>query len=687
MVQRLSPLPANAVLVPKPLALAVALALSGCGGGGSSPTPVEPAAITFAGVAATGAPMAGAVVTIVSATGSEVCHTAADSHGHYQCSVAADAAAPFVVTANDGEQSMYSSAASAESGTINVTPLTTLIVARLSPSGDPARFADEVKTDPAVATPEKVQARVEEVQALIAPLSAAAGDTVNPLTGDFSADGSGHDKVLDSLQITIKPEGESSNIEVTMKVTPASDEAPPVSVSFRSNEAPPPPPVESIKPEDLVGTGTAALVSGFLAQMKACYALPLAQRIDGVADGAASATGGPASVKAAECKALFVDNSPAAYLDNGLEVGSGRGFPGLFREASTGAAFDRGNFEYQWANGDMLITFRSTTTTGAIGHSTLTLRNQDGKLKAVGNHYAYDASVRPYIFDREFPLQTAYNYFGTGYNVAIANRVDANGNPVFKEAVVTTPTGRQLVYRPLAGRSQLALVRANGETSGTSVEVFKAAYANTATPGNPADKDTGLVFTSNQLTDDQLRSIPNQGVWTIEWTHADSNVPNVKQTYRTIERAATIGETRQAKFAQFTDALKASWLARADVQAFKGLTFPAVSSSAPNTVHVETEGGGDGWLVPEGAEGPTSVTVFGRSAAGARFNDSAPVATTDRKATVSCSRQSNADLHCDDSTGVNQFAEGGWVWSLELWGRTLRQIERTKQIALYKLAD
>lgn len=672
------------------VAMAAAL-LVGCGGGGSADTGTtanDPApAVVFSGVAATGAPMPGAHVVIVDAGGHTACDTTTDDSGHYRCTLAATAQAPFAITASTADQTLYSGAPAALTGTVNVTPLTTLIIARLTPSGDPARFAAAIQADPGVASSANVAARVAEVQALIAPLGAAAGAVVDPLNGTFSADGTGHDKVLDALQITIRPEGSVSNIEVTMKVAPSSNDAPPLSVTFKSNETTPPPPVTTIAPAALAATGVASQVADFLERMHGCYALPLAERIAGVAAGATAASGDAGAVQAPACRSLFVGNDPAGYLDGGLHVGSGQAFAGMFRDSSTGAAFDRGNYEYQWANGDVLITFRSTTTVGAVNHSTLTLRSEAGQLKAVGNHYAYEASVRPYVFDREFGLQPAFNYLGTGYNVGITNRVDSAGNPVFSQAVVTTPTGRQLVYRPLAGRAQLALVRSNGDTSGTSVEVFAAAYVDPTTPGSPKDKDTSLVFASEPQTDEQLRSIPDQGVWTVEFVHADTSLPNVRQVYRTIERASTIGEVRLASFAQFTAEMKAQWLARTDVQSGQGITFGTPSTTAPNVVRVGPEGDLPGWTLPDGAAPVTVVNVFGQFPTNSRFNDSASVASTDRRATVQCSRQSNADLHCDSSTGAVQFAAGGHVYTLELWGRTLRQVERVKHMALWRLPE
>lgn len=632
--------------------------------------------------------MAGARMTIMSASGAEVCATTAAADGEYACTLDSSAQGPFVVIADDGAQKQYSTASLAQDSTANVTPLTTLVVARLSPTGDPNEFAAQVAANPAVASEASVNARVSEVAAIVAPLAAAVGGgTLNPLTGRFAADGTGHDKVLDALQVTIRPEGRVSNIEVTVKVTPAADDAPPVAVNFRSSDASVQAPTVTVRPQDLPDDGVATRVRGFLDRMTACYALPLAQRISDVAPGATTATGAATSVQAPECKALFFNDDPTIYFNNGLRVGSSGDFTGMFREVSTGAAFDRGTFEYQLANGDVYMSFRSLTTSASVGHSVLTLRQQDGKLKAIGNQYIYDASVRPYTIRRDFPLQSQYSYDATGYSVGIANRVDAGGNMVFKEAIVTTPTGRQLLYRPQAGRSFMTIVRDSGVLSGTGVEFFAASFIDPRTLGNPADVESAPVYATNQLTDEQLRSIPNHGVWKVEFVHADSAMPNLTQVYRTIERASTIGEARQASYARFSEPLLASWLSRSDVQAFAGITFPAPSAVTPTVVKIEADGGGDGWTLPEGAVLPTNVSLFGRSLSNQRFNDGLNVATIDRKATIRCVLQSVGDDHCDTSTGVNQFAQGGRIWTIELWGRNIRQVERAAGVAFWRLPN
>lgn len=396
-------------------------------------------------------------MVVVDAGGHTAGDTTTDDAGHYRCTLAAGTQAPFAIAASTADQTLYSGAPAALSGTVNVTPLTTLIIARLTPSGDPARFAAAIQADPGVASAANVAARVAEVRALVAPLGAAAGAVVDPLNGMFPAAGTGHDKVLDALQITIRPEGSVSNSEVAMKVAPASNDALPLSVTFKSNETTPPPPVTTIAPEALAGSGVATQVADLLERMHRCYALPLAERIAGVT----AASGDAGAVQAPACRRLFVGDDSARYLDNGLHVGSG----------------------------------------------------------------------------------------------------------------------------------------------------------------------------------------------------------------------------------QATPELNAQWLARTDVQSGQGLTFGTPSATAPSVVRVGPEGDLPGWTLPDGAAPVTVVNVFGQFAGNSRFNDSAKVASTDRRTTVQCSRQSNADLHCDSSAGALQFAAGGHVYTVELWGRTLRQVERVKHMALWRLPE
>lgn len=82
-----------------------------------------------------------------------------------------------------------------QSITVNVSPITTLIAARLSPSGDPAQLTTSD------ASADKITAATADIKTALAPLLEAAevAADANPLTMAFKADSTGLDKALDLL--------------------------------------------------------------------------------------------------------------------------------------------------------------------------------------------------------------------------------------------------------------------------------------------------------------------------------------------------------------------------------------------------------------------------------------------------------------------------------------------------------
>ena len=102
-----------------------------------------------------------------------------------------------------------------------------------------------------------------------------------------------------------------------------------------------------------------------------------------------------------------------------------------------------------------------------------------------------------------------------------------------------------------------------------------ARFKNAGTAGTPGQYETGAHFVSPAYTDEDLRLIPEQGVWRLEFFHADSSKANVVQNYRTISRAPTLAELATLQFAQMTATAKAEL--RAESAATGRLTFGAPS--------------------------------------------------------------------------------------------------------------
>ncbi|MET0544583.1 MAG: carboxypeptidase regulatory-like domain-containing protein, partial [Variovorax sp.] len=220
---------------------ACVLLVSGCGGGGGGggsgyfPTGTSPTILS--GVAATGAPFAHAAITVTDQSGATVCATTTDNNGAYACTLAGTTQAPLAIRAVRDDQTLYGASATA-SGIANVTSLTTVIVARLSPDGNPARLAGAIQAVPATVTADTLRAQVAALNSALQPLLGALGEgTIDPIAGVFAANGTGQDKVLDAIVVSVRPDGTAANVEITVKTLPAAADSAPVSIVFRSSDA------------------------------------------------------------------------------------------------------------------------------------------------------------------------------------------------------------------------------------------------------------------------------------------------------------------------------------------------------------------------------------------------------------------------------------------------------------------
>ena len=220
--------------LPLAAACAAALLLAACGGGSSSspadpvPPVVPPPATTLSGTAAVGAPISGSVVAIDS-KGKVSTAVNTGAGGAFTVDVAG-MTAPFFLSitgSSGGRQVTLNSIATAAGQTVNITPLTDLIVS--TASGQPGGTALAAVCAPVAntvsaactsalanaATQQRLDAAVAAVVAMIKPIN--TGNT-NPLTGAFVANGTGMDAVLD--QILVAPaEAQGAMATVTLIAT------------------------------------------------------------------------------------------------------------------------------------------------------------------------------------------------------------------------------------------------------------------------------------------------------------------------------------------------------------------------------------------------------------------------------------------------------------------------------------
>lgn len=623
--------------------------LSACGSSSSdvasAAAPVAPTTFTVSGTAATGAVFANATITIIGSDGTSYGGTGADvtaADGSYTITLPLSAKPPFVVKAARDDQTLVSVVAEAKDTTTNITPVTNLIASRLSTSGDPAKLADEIEANPALVDAAKLTAKVAEIVTLIQPLMDAVGDSTDPLNGNIQAAvnaGTGADKVLDSLSISITPSSATTvNIEVSLKQKQAEGEQPVViAFSGGANATAPATALPAVEATDLVDNGTATLIADLLQRLTACYALAQTDRIN---SGGTTA----ADIKADACKDIFFGKDPANYKNNGTLVSSTGAFAPIFNAAAVGAKFDNGSYEFTRANGDLVIAFRSTTgTTGSSTNNILVVRaDTDGKLRAIGNQYLFNGSVSAYHQLRNFVSQPAADYYSTGYNLFVNNKVDASGNPIFAKVVVTSPKGNVLMLKPNAGSAYLPLVKINSSTgaqtvTGTSFVRIRSVYVDPANSAkNPADADTNNFFAATPYTDAEIAAIPAQANWKFEYYLAGNatTTPDATQYYKTRARAMTIPELQTQPLAKVPDADVAS--AKADtLTATNGAKYLPTPATGPVDIN---------WEVPTGALAPTSIQIYGPG-----FNDRATVASTARTGNIFCSKASNADTHCDSA--------------------------------------
>jgi hypothetical protein len=132
-----------------------------------------PQSISLTGVAATGAPMTLADVIVKDASGAEICKTKTDDNGAYTCTLTLPVKTPLVVSGSKDDVVFYTPVIEVQAASANVanlTKLTNLISAQLSPTGEPSKLAEQIQKGEASVTAEKVRQVSDDIKVAIAPL-------------------------------------------------------------------------------------------------------------------------------------------------------------------------------------------------------------------------------------------------------------------------------------------------------------------------------------------------------------------------------------------------------------------------------------------------------------------------------------------------------------------------------------
>ena len=686
-----------------PMTMVAVAALTACGGSGSA----VPTAITLSGTAATGAPMAGAILVVKDSTGAEVQSCApctVDGEGKFSVELKATAKAPFVLFATqDGSvEPQVSMIDTAQSATVNVSPITTLIATRLAPNGDPAQLkASDLTAD-------KITTATTEVKTALQPLLEAAGVAAdaNPVTMAFKANSTGLDKALDILgkPSIVRTNDGKANVEIEIK-TGGSDAVGDTSGAAKITLTAGAAPVASAgltlasMKATLPADGVSSQIKGLMQRMQDCYATAPAER---VASGATLAS----QITASVCKAIFVDNDPSKFLHNNSVVSqagatltgnlAGR-FSGAFKGIFTsvqGIQFDLPEYRYIIKNGnttdttkpmdgDVVFTARWTVTDPNagiyLGQSDVgeyQARVQNGELKLMGNQSLHDLNINAQARREEMPAVPDYAYLATGYNIGITERRwDHDNNSatpkvsIYEQVVVTSPTGKTFTFKPISGNNYdyLGLVSGNTITSSATVRL-NGVYLNSATTGHPSERFTAAFWGSkSDWTDEAIKAIAAQGNWKFEITLtqaiATANPTTIAnrtftQYRRSINRAPTLAELQATKWPALKDPVKTTLASQASSQGFVSISTESVAANLSI----------DGWDVPSGAWSPTFAKVYGST-----WDEGVDVSSTARKVNIPCA---GTGAQCQKTNGTNtgKFLNAGYGY-LSLSGRDSNRLQ------------
>lgn len=185
------------------------LGLTACGGGGGGSSSSAPASSSVSGVAATGAPLSGALIVLTDKNG-KTASTTANEDGTYSLDVTGFTA-PFIIVATGAvgdaqttQASIVSDApAAGSSSTANINPLTNAIATLLSSGSDPSTLSSNLGS----VTATSISNAAALLNTALGGLASASGarSNFNPITDTATANGTGFDRLLDNLTFSMQP--------------------------------------------------------------------------------------------------------------------------------------------------------------------------------------------------------------------------------------------------------------------------------------------------------------------------------------------------------------------------------------------------------------------------------------------------------------------------------------------------
>lgn len=361
-----------------------AASLVACGGGGDA----SQKAPYLSGVAAYGAPMAGATVSLTDSNGSQKM-ARADSDGNYTLDVKG-LTAPFLIkasgTSGDSVKEYTTLVASApnagETAIANVTPLTHALVSMMSSDGaSPDEFADISKLRKVDHS--KLNAALIKLQTALKNVLADANlpPTFNPITVSFKADrASAADILLETIKVSVSDQGVGlTNVRVAVDDTGQNTVAATLTIKGLDDSLP-----MTALPKSFVSASNLSGLDGFVKDANACLALPPANRASKDNSGNYTFQGACSTVNGFD-----VEN----YKANGYTLGQLWGRR-LVEEIPPASRLLSPEFMLFLEGGEKaLVRLTSTSPTGGKVYFETAAKGADGTWKIVGNQRKYNAGV------------------------------------------------------------------------------------------------------------------------------------------------------------------------------------------------------------------------------------------------------------------------------------------------------
>ena len=564
-------------LILLPIAAAVVVA---CGGGGGGQQ-----ATVLTGTAAVGAAVGSATVNVYDSTGKFVGTGTTGADGNFSITLTENGKAPYVLKLVKDEITLHALHADAGNGVVNITPLSDGVVSMLSPTGSSSGLISALQEGATAPTAAVIKERREVISTALGGMMTAAGVTGDIFTTAFSTNGTGKDKLLDSVSVNSIADGETkkANLQLTFKVATDPEnsnlEMPAINLSTTSsvtdalaekNR------IGIINPVDLPANNAGALYSGLIANLNNCYKEAPSVR-----------TNGTNTVTSAACKKVFLNNDPTQYLNYGQRLGSTQQFAGLFTYAGEvvfkpvdkpylvqdlmgvkrGDGVGRAIVAMSWVNE------HGNRENIMLYATKYTLDGQE-MLGLSGDRNAYGWSVNSHNQKREFPLKAdrSLDYVTSSYLFSVRD-INVGGNSIVSYATITSPTGKKTLMASAPGGASrdLAICKfdevnldvvtkvpltpknsdGNGKYSctGTSKAVtFAEKFVSSTETRKPSAitssgilrplDGNGLRYTPDSAT---LSKYPSMGLWTITYTFTGGRQPVTQKTW-SVARPMTVEE-------------------------------------------------------------------------------------------------------------------------------------------------